>query len=400
VALHAVHITFYVDRQGREPRRLLEDWPTLVDVAEAAQRAGVSVSVVAPCSRAETVTRNGVSYYFFAVEPSAQTAARGSGFESLIRRLEADVFHVHGLCFPADVVALADIAPAVPILLQDHASRPPRIWRPWRRHAWRRGMACASAVSFCASEQSRPFIAAGLLGECTQIYEIPESTSRFSPGDQAQARRQTGLTGDPCLLWVGRLMPLKDPLTVLDGVSDAARLLPGLHLWCCFHDAPLLGRVMRRIAKDPYLRDRVHLLGKVPHEKIELMMRAADMFVAGSRREGSGYALIEALACGLSPVVTDIPSFRSLTGNGSVGRLWPCGDASALCDALVHLASQPAGSLRAAVQAHFDRLLSFDALGRILGTAYGSLHNLRQSVASSELMADSRRGREQAPRRI
>ncbi len=63
-------------------------------------------------------------------------------------------------------------------------------------------------------------------------------------------------------------------------------------------------------------------------------MRAADLFVLGSHREGSSFALIEALATGLTPVVTDIPSLRALTGNGAVGALWPCGDAGALDDAL------------------------------------------------------------------
>ena len=45
-------------------------------------------------------------------------------------------------------------------------------------------------------------------------------------------------------------------------------------------------------------------------------MQAADLFVLGSHREGSGYSLIEALACGLPPVVTDIHAFRTLTGCG------------------------------------------------------------------------------------
>ena len=82
-------------------------------------------------------------------------------------------------------------------------------------------------------------------------------------------------------------------------------------------------------------------------------MRAADLFVLGSHREGSGYSLIEALACGLPPVVTDIPSFRSLTGGGAVGKLWPCDDPRALCEALVGARFDPA--TRAAVRAHFDR---------------------------------------------
>jgi glycosyltransferase involved in cell wall biosynthesis len=284
--------------------------------------------------------------------------------------LKADVFHVQGLGFPADVIALADIAPKVPILLQDHANRPPRIWR---RRAWRRGLALASGIAFCAREQSKPFATANLIGKGTEIYEIPESSSRFTPGNQTKARAETQLTGDPCLLWVGHLNSNKDPLTVLDGVSDAARTLPGLQMWCCFGAAPLRTAVIRRTEQDPHLRGRVHLLGAIPHDEIEMLMRAADFLVLGSHREGSGYALIEALACGLAPIVTDIPSFRSLTGDGAVGRLWPCGNARGLSEAILSIASEPYATLRSAARAHFDREISFDALGRKLVETYQRL---------------------------
>ena len=152
-------------------------------------------------------------------------------FSELVRNLGVEVFHVHGLGFPADVLALANLAPEAPIIVQDHANQPPRMWR---RRSWRRGLAAISGVAFCSSAQAQPFVRAGLMHAGTSIYEIPESTSRFTPGDQAQARRVTGLHGDPCLLWVGHLNENKDPLTVLDGVSEAARQLPGLQLWCCF----------------------------------------------------------------------------------------------------------------------------------------------------------------------
>jgi glycosyltransferase involved in cell wall biosynthesis len=99
-------------------------------------------------------------------------------------------------------------------------------------------------------------------------------------------------------------------------------------------------------------------------------MRAADMFVLGSHREGSGYSLIEALACGLPPVVTDIPSFRALTGGGAVGRLWPCDDPPALCEALRSVAGASGPAARAGVRAHFDRELSFAALGKKLVAMY------------------------------
>lgn len=375
--LHVAQISFYLDPQGREPEQLLRDWPSLVDVAEAACGVGVHVSVIQACSHPRHLTRNGVDYHFLTPDAGARTIATNRRFIELIRNFGVQLLHVHGLGFPADVLALANLAPDVPIIVQDHASRPPRMWR---RRSWRRGLSMISGVAFCSSAQAQPFVSAGLVQAQTSIYEIPESTSRFTPGDQAEARRLTGLWGDPCLLWVGHLNANKDPLTVLDGVSAAARQLPGLQLWCCFGTAALLPEVRSRIDTDRLLLERVHLVGRVAHESIEELMRASDLFVLGSHCEGSGYSLIEALACGLPPVVTDIPSFRSLTGQGAVGRLWPCGDAQKLCDALLSMASASRPELRRLARTHFDAELSFDAVGRKLSAAYQ--HSLQRQTAN------------------
>jgi glycosyltransferase involved in cell wall biosynthesis len=366
-SLHVVQISFFNDAAARAPAQLLDAWPSLVDVAEAACRGGMRVSVVQACSHCAHLAGGGVDYYF---QPFGETPAgsgAGTALRDLLRRLAPDVFHVHGLSFPRHVLSLAALAPGVPILLQDHANRPPRLWR---RALWRRAMPLAAGVAFCAAEQARAFATAGLLHPHTRVYEIPESTCRFAPGDRQQARRATAIEGDPALLWVGHLDANKDPLTVLAGISAAVHELPRLQLYCCYGEAPLLPAVQARIAADSNLRGRVQLLGRVSRERIELLMRAADLFVLGSHREGSGYALIEALACGLPPLITDIPSFRALTGAGAVGRLWPRDDPQALCAALRSMAAGAGADMRSAVRAHFERELSFDALGRKLAAMY------------------------------
>jgi glycosyltransferase involved in cell wall biosynthesis len=379
--LHVAQISFFSDPEGRSPARLLEAWPTLVDVAEAAGRSGIRVSVVQASSHAERLVSRGVSYYFLPFGDGQRAAAQNADFGELLRRLAPDVLHVHGLGFPRDVLSLVSLLPGVPIILQDHANKPPRFWR---RALWRREMSVAAAITFCALAQARPFADAGLVPPGTLLYEIPESTSRFKPGDRQEARRVTGVDGDPAVLWVGHLNANKDPLTVLEGIGAAARELPGLRLYCCFGVAPLLREVQDRIAMDPGLHDRVHLLGRVPHARIEQLMRAADLFVLGSHHEGSGYSVLEALSCGLPPIVTDIPSYRALTGGGAVGALWPCDDARALCDALRSVAANGGGDVRAAVRAHFDRELSFDALGRKLTAMYEDvLERKRERVAST-----------------
>lgn len=368
--MRVAQIGFYRDPADRAPEELLDAWPTLVDVAESVATAGTDVTVIQSSGHSRYFRRNEVDYHFLPLMGGRWRLPSQATFAALIRGMAPQVLHVHGLGFPHEVLLMAEAAPGIPILLQDHANRPPR-W--WRRSAWRRCGRAIAGVAFCQRQQARPFIEAGVLARGAAVYEIPESSSRFVPADREAARRDTGVAGDPLLLWAGHLDVNKDPLTVLDGVAAAAGELPGLQLWCCFGTAPLLRQVRRRIASDRRLHGRVHLLGRVPHARVERLMSAADFFVSGSHRESTGYALIEALACGLPPIVTDIPSFRALTGDGAVGQLWRAGDAPSLCSALWRMKARVAPADRAAVREHFARELSFQALGRKLTAVYADL---------------------------
>ena len=73
-------------------------------------------------------------------------------------------------------------------------------------------------------------------------------------------------------------------------------------------------------------------------------------------------------ACGATPVVTDIPPFRALTGEGAIGRLWPPGDARRLAEALEDVVAHPPAP--GEVRNHFNSMLSFAALGRRWVDAY------------------------------
>lgn len=367
--LHVAQINFHPAPEGCAPAEVFEQWPSLVDIPEAAASAGTRVSVIQAATHAARVTRNGIDYHFVKADA---LASRGSCFARLLSGIKADVIHVHGLAFAEDAFAVSQCLPRLPILFQDHADRTPR-W--WRRSQWRQWYSVASGVAFTAPELARPFTDADLFGSQARVFSIPESSSRFTMGSRDRARAETGLYGDPCVLWVGHLSHGKDPLTVLDGVAQAALRLPGLQLWCAFGNAPLLHDVQRRIERYPQLAGRVHLLGKVAHARIEPLMRAADLFVSGSLAESCGYAVLEALACGVTPVVTDIPSFRALTG-GYVGHLWPTGNAARLAEALVCSATNRPSPER--VRAHFDAALSFAAVGRQWAEAYAQVFHDRR----------------------
>ncbi|HKR75436.1 MAG TPA: glycosyltransferase family 4 protein [Rhodanobacter sp.] len=371
--MHVAQINFLPAPRGLDLAGLLERWPSLADIAELVAGAGIRVTVLQAAARAERLTRAGVDYRLVDMRGTRTAKGRGRRFADALEGNGVDVLHAHSLAYVDDAFAIAgNLPPGLPVVFQDHADRPPR-W--WRRPRHRRRFAAAAGVAFTSLDLARPFAAAGMFGPTTRLLAIPESSSRFTPGDRAHARTATGLHGEPCALWVGRLNRGKDPLTVLDGVALAAERMPGLHLWCAFGEEPMLAEVRARIDADVRLAGRVHLLGRVAHAQVETLMRSADLFVSGSRAEGSGYAAMEAIACGLTPVLTDIPAFRALTGNGRIGRLWPCGDALALADALVDAAADRPTPQQ--VRAHFDETLSFKAVGRLWAEAYARVLDAR-----------------------
>jgi glycosyltransferase involved in cell wall biosynthesis len=356
--LRVAQVSFHADEKEREPESLLRAWPTLLGVAAGAASAGVEVTVVQAASRHQTLARDDVGFRF--VQPRR--------IIDTVVALRPDAVHVQGFHHTTATRQLMTALPGVPVLVQDHAGAPPRSPRAL---AWRWAYRSLAGAVFAVREQAEPFIAARVLSARLPLFEVVEGSTRFTPGDRDAARRTTGIHGDPCFLWTGHLDANKDPLTTLEAFRLAAVRLPDARLWCCFGKAPLLERVQHAIADSPLLAERVVLLGSREHERMEHLLRAADFFVQTSHREGCSYSTIEALACGTTPLVTDIPSSRRIVGHA--GSLTPVGDAVALAEAMVAWTARDPHRRRAEARARFDAALSFDVIGRDLSAAYHAL---------------------------
>src|SRR3546814_8486894 len=130
------------------------------------------------------VCSSDLEYHFVDVAGSRDAPERSRRFAALLSGIGADVLHVHGLAFAGDAFAVSRRLPRMPpILCQDHADRPPR-W--WRRRPWKRWYAAVSGVSFTVAEQAQRFIDAGVLAKDMQVFAIPESSSRFTPGSSEE----------------------------------------------------------------------------------------------------------------------------------------------------------------------------------------------------------------------
>jgi glycosyltransferase involved in cell wall biosynthesis len=82
------------------------------------------------------------------------------------------------------------------------------------------------------------------------------------------------------------------------------------------------------------LGGRVEFRGRLGSGALAGELRAADVYVSTSRSDSTSVSLLEAMACGVPPVVTDIPANREWIREGENGILVPPGDPVSLAAAI------------------------------------------------------------------
>jgi L-malate glycosyltransferase len=76
----------------------------------------------------------------------------------------------------------------------------------------------------------------------------------------------------------------------------------------------------------------VEFTGPLPHDDLLGLLAVGDLYVSCSTSDSTSVSLLEAMACGLFPIVSDIPGNREWIINGENGFLFPLGDAATLAD--------------------------------------------------------------------
>jgi glycosyltransferase involved in cell wall biosynthesis len=157
---------------------------------------------------------------------------------------------------------------------------------------------------------------------------------------RTRIRRELGLGSEFLWLSVGRLEPVKDYPTLLRALAltphDARLVIAG--------GGPLEGELVRMVA-GMGLENRVRFLGFEPD--VLRWMQAADGFVLSSVWEGLPMVLLEAAACALPAVATDIPGTREVMADGHSGWLTTPVDATALAGAMNRMIQLPPEERRA-----------------------------------------------------
>lgn len=166
-------------------------------------------------------------------------------------------------------------------------------------------------------------------------------TEKFMPlQNAASARRQFGLGDEPCVLFVGSLIPRKGLPLLVEAAKKVVKQRADTK-FLVVGDGPLRGQLGSAL-KEANLDGNFLFLNNVKEETLPAVYNCADVFVLPSIQEGQGIVLLEAQACGVPVVAFDIGGVNEAVRNKETGLLVERGSTDGLAEALLRLTGDDA----------------------------------------------------------
>jgi glycosyltransferase involved in cell wall biosynthesis len=281
-------------------------------------------------------------------EPAAEFQASGVQFATLqmrkgladprgwwrmnrwIRCEQPEILHAH-LPHAAWMARWSRLAAPVRVLIDTiHTSATGTVGR-CLGYRWSRWL--PDRVTAVGEGVRQAYLAAGMLTS-NQVVVLPNGVDIevWRPDAAAsEARRQKlGLEGRFLWFAAGRLDPVKDYSTMLQAFAqtpiDSELVIAG--------SGPMEAE-LQNLAASLQVKNRVRFLGFEPD--VRRWMQTADGFVLSSRWEGLPMGLLEAAACGLPAVGTDVSGTRDVIVDGETGWLAPAGSSVLLANKMKRL---------------------------------------------------------------
>jgi len=240
----------------------------------------------------------------------------------------------------------------LPVTLTLRGTEVPHSRQPVLHRRLVRALGAAARVFSVSGSLRQLALELGVDADKTEVVGNGVDTGTFQPVDRAAARARFGLPDQAqVLISVGGLVERKGMHRVIDCLPPLMAHHPDLHYLIvggASGEGDLRPELEAQVARLG-LAGRVHFLGTLPPEALKWPLSAADVFVLATRNEGWANVFLEAMACGLPVVTTDVGGNAEVVCSEALGSIVPFGDAAALQQAL-----------DAALDRHWDRAAILD----------------------------------------
>jgi len=169
-----------------------------------------------------------------------------------------------------------------------------------------------------------------------------------------QARERYAYPGEKILIHLSNFRPVKRVTDVVKVFAKVVERVPARLL--LVGDGPDRSSA-EWLALNLGIQDRISFLGK--QESVNELLPVADLMLMPSELESFGLAALEAMACKVPTIATNVGGVPELIEDGVTGRLFPVGATESMANAAIELLTHPeklevmANAGRASAQAKY-----------------------------------------------
>jgi teichuronic acid biosynthesis glycosyltransferase TuaC len=225
----------------------------------------------------------------------------------------------------------------VPVTITLRGTEVPHSNNPELRPLLIRALQGATRLFSVSDSLRQHAIAMGIEPSRIRVVGNGVDADRFYPAGKAEARRRLGIPENAkVLVSVGALVTRKGFHRVIEIMPELLKSEPGLHYIVVGGASPEGNRrtELEQQVRELHLDQQVHFLGAIPSAELKWPLSASDVFVLATSNEGWANVFLEAMACGLPVITTDVGGNAEVVSRPELGTVVPFGDQEALQAAL------------------------------------------------------------------
>lgn len=165
----------------------------------------------------------------------------------------------------------------------------------------------------------------------------------FSPTSSgAHLARRLGIAERPVFLSPRNFFPLYRLTEIVRAFAQVLVERPDAILLMKRYNAdPDYSREIEALLDELNIRASVIIVERVEYDEMADYYRSGSVMVSVPESDGTPMSLLEAMACGCIPVISDLPSLREWVTDGVNGRLVAVGDVNGLARAMLEASNTP-----------------------------------------------------------
>jgi glycosyltransferase involved in cell wall biosynthesis len=137
-----------------------------------------------------------------------------------------------------------------------------------------------------------------------------------------------------------RMQPIKDHPTLLKAFARLLEMAPGINAKLKIAGDGITLNAMKSLASELGIADKVHFEGMLGEKELLAFMQSLDLYVHATFGETMSNSIMQALACGLPVIASNVWGVNNMIRDGENGLLYESGNVNELCDKLLLLIRQ------------------------------------------------------------